>query len=171
VSTIVISSGVHVGAKGAGSISQDWFSGTPTEQFSDITLQLVSSQFLISAEGRLGDRDPVLLNFQGRGLASTYDTLKTIETIDVMNGRPRATLSGFLDVVAFRGFLVNVQAQLWADSQSRNAWGILTQVRNQVGDRGWTVQAVFMPCGLLWRRDISAVYVDPATYDTLDGGS
>ena len=168
--TVTFSSGVHIGARGAGSINQAWFSASPTTQFTTFTLTLAAVQALTSIEGRPGDREPVLLRFQGGGLPAGYDALKAVDARELLNGGSRTTLTGALDAVALSGFLLNMSLELEGDTDPRSEWGVLTQVRNTVqgGMRGWSVSAVFVPCAVFWHTGTESAYVDPITYAALE---
>ena len=169
--TVTFSSGVHVGARGSGSINQAWFSASPTTQFTTFTLTLAAVQALTSIEGRPGDREPIALTFQGGGLPAAYDLLKAMDARNVLNGGARMTLSGALDAVASSGFLAQVTLELEGDSSPRSEWGIVTQARNSVsgGMRGWTLSCVFVPCCLLWLAGTESVFAAPDCYAALPG--
>jgi hypothetical protein len=170
---VTFTSGVHVGTRGAGAINQGWFGETPTTQFATFSLSLSDVQALTSVEGRAGDKEPVLLRFQGGGLPAAYEKLKAVDARDLLNGTGRTTLSGAMDAVARSGFLLEMALELEGDTAPRTEWGVLSQVRNSVagGMRGWSVSAVFVPCAVFSWTGTENVFVDPITYATLDAGS
>jgi hypothetical protein len=166
MSTVTFSSGVHVGARSDPADWRTWFSATPTVQFTTFTLTLDDAQVLTSAEGRLGDREPVLMRFQGRGMAASYDLLKSVDARALVNGEPRVTISGFADAVAREGRLLKAAFQLRSDAVAREEWGILAGVRNLVdGSGGWSVTATFYPCDLLLWSGTNTVFLSPVAYE------
>lgn len=168
MSSVTFSSGVHVGTRNDAAAFITWFAASPTTEFSPVTLALSGVQVLTSAEGRVGDSEPVLLRFEGSGLTSAYDALKAIDSRDVVGGAPRTTLGGFKDAVARSGRLMQISLRLYGDSAARTEWGILSGVRNSVagGERGWSVSAVWQPCDALGLI-AGAWYLSPTAYAEL----
>jgi hypothetical protein len=165
MSTVTFSSGVHTGYPIPFEDFIAWFDPAVTVQFSPVTLALASVQVLTNVEGRAGDREPVLLRFEGGGLPAAYNALKAIDVRD-LQGEVKTTLSGWRDAVARSGFLVEMSLQLYGDTVARTEWGILTQVRNTVagGERGWGVTAVFIPCDALNWLGTGNWFMSPTAY-------
>ena len=173
MSTVTFSSGVHAGVRSDSTDFITWFDETPTTQFAPVTLQLSDVQVLTSVEGRAGDREPVLLRFEGGGLPTAYNALKAIDAREVLNGAPKTNLSGFRDAEALSGYLLKMSLQLFGDSAAREEWGILTGVRNTIagGARGWSVTAVFQPCDALAWRGTTNWFLSPTAYAGQSGGA
>lgn len=171
--TVTFTSGVHVGARGSGAITQAWFAASPTTQFATFTLELSDVQALTSVEGRPGDGEPILLTFQGGGLPAAYNSLKAMDARDLLNGGARTTLSGARDAVARSGYLAQISLELEGDSAPRTEWGIVTQARNRVsgGMRGWSLSCVFVPCDFLWWTGTETVFTNPTAYAALTAGA
>lgn len=171
MSSVTFSSGVHVGTRNDLVAFHGWFAPGLTTQFAPITLALSDVQVLTSVEGRAGDSEPVLLTFRGGGLPAAYDALKAIDCRDLLNGRPRTTLSGFRDAMARSGYLVQMSLQLEGDTEARTEWGVLANLRNTVagGQRGWTVSGVFHPCDALGQIGTTRWYLTPTLYVALAG--
>ena len=170
MSTVTFSSGVHAGTRASDSdMNQAWFDASTTSQFTNVTLELADVQFLTQIEGRIGDREPVLLTFEGGGMADAYAELKAIDARDLLNGQPFSTLSGWRDAVARDGKLVQASIRLYGDDAARTEWGVLTQVRNRVvrAQLAWTVTAIFHPCDALFLTGTSTVHVTPDAYSDL----
>jgi hypothetical protein len=165
MSTVTFTSGVHVGVRDDSIDFIDWFEATPTVQFATVTLALASVQVLTNVEGRAGDREPVLLRFEGGGLPASYNSLKAIDVRE-LQGDVKTTLSGWRDAVARSGLMVEMSLRLYGDSEARTEWGILTQVRNTIagGERGWGVTAVFIPCDALCWVGTSNWFMSPVAY-------
>jgi hypothetical protein len=166
VSSVTISSGVHVGERDDTLPRMEWFDPYPVEQFTAFTLALADVQVLTSVEGRPGDREPLLMRFQGRGMSTSYDLLKAVDVRELLNGEPRTAMSGFKDAMARSGRLVKISMRIWRDAYERSEWGVLTQVRNQIGggEGSWGVSAIFMPCDALGLINTTTWYMSPAAY-------
>lgn len=173
MSTVTFESGVHLGTRNDAADFIDWFDASPTTQFSPITVAVSSVQVLTSVEGRLGDGDPVLVQFGGGGLPSAYDALSAVAARGVLNGAPRKTLSGFRDAVIQSGFLLKMSMRLEWDSDARSEWGILTNLRNTVqgGQRGWRLSAVFHPCCAVAYTGLGSWVLNPVCFAELGGGA
>lgn len=161
--TVTFTSGAYVGARGSGPLTSAWFSGTPTTQFTTFTLKVVDTQVLAGIQGMPSRRKPIMLRLSGSGLSTVEDDLHNIEAYPLLNGGPRRTLSGFLDVVAGKGYLAKMALSLLGDSSDREEWGVLADLQVEVsgGDRGWTAACVFYPCDLLWWTGTDSVFIRP----------
>lgn len=169
MSIVTFASGVHVGARDDAQPFIDWFATTPTTQFSTFSLALASAQVLTAVEGRAGDREQLLLRFQGRGMATGYDSLKAISARGPLGDRPLVGLSGFLDWMAREAYLTQITLRLVGDI-SRTEWGVLSNVRNSVGPgSAWSVQAVFNPCDALGWVGTTNWFLTPTVYADLAG--
>ena len=175
MSTVTFTSGIHVGQRPEGAPGNfiDWFAATTTAQFSTFSLQVSGVQVLTSVQGRVGDRDPVLLRFGGGGLPSAYNSLSAVAARGVLNGAPRVNISDFRDAAIRSGFLVNISMQLEGDAEPRPDWGILTNVQNSVagGQRGWSVEAIFHPCDAAFWIGTRNWFLTPTAYASLAGES
>lgn len=170
--TVTFTSGVHVGTRGAGSINQGWFAGSPTTQFSTFSLDLADARGLESIINTPEHPAPVSLRFAGAGLAQALATLRAIEAQDVLNG-PRRTLSGYTDVVARTGFLCQLAVQLYGDEEARTGWGVLTDVQSAVefSQRNWSITARFFPVALLGWTGTESMFIHPTAYADLPAAS
>jgi hypothetical protein len=173
--TVTFSSGVYIGSDpGDGSqLGPGWFDDTPVVEFSQFTLEVSSIEVLTSVEGRPGDREPVLLRFEGSGMASAYNTLKLYDARRLLNGQPFATLSDFRDAEIHSGKLLRISLHLFGTVGALEEWGVLANVRNTVqgGQAGWMVTAVFHPCDLVNYTGTSSWVIRPGTDFGPDAGS
>lgn len=163
MSIVTFSSGAYVGTRQAGPLTSVWFAGSPTTQFTQFTLKVVDTQVVTGMQGVPGRRKPVLLRLGGSGLSTVEDDLHAIEAYPMLNGGPRRTLSGFLDVVAGKGYLCKMALKVLGDSADRVEWGVVSDVQVDIsgGTRGWTVTCIFHPCDLLWWAGTDSVFIRP----------
>lgn len=161
--TVTFTSGVYLGTRQATALDSSWFDAETTEEFTEFTLALADLQALNGVQGMPGRRKPVILRFTGSGLATVEEALHTIEAYPLMNGGPRRTMSGYLDVVAAQGHLCKMSLSLYGDSSDREEWGVLADVQPSIdgGARGWSVVATFYPCDLLWYTGSGSVAIRP----------
>jgi hypothetical protein len=161
--TVTISSGVYVGTRGDGPLTSAWFAGTPTTEFTTFTLKVTDTQVVAGISGMPSRRKPIMLRLAGSGLSTVEDDLHAIEAYPLLNGQPRRTLSGFLDVVAGKGRLCKLALRLLGDSADRTEWGVIADLNVEVsgGMHGWTATCVFYPCDLLWWTGTDSVFIRP----------
>ena len=171
MSLVTIRSGVHVGDRDDTAEFVTWFGATPVVRFSPITLELADHKSLIGIEGRLGDRQPVTLQFRGAGMAAGYDQLQALSCKRLLGGQPKTTLSGFRDAGTGKdeGELVQLEMRLYQDAAVRNEWGVLTQVRNTVRAGSWEVTGIFHPCDALFWIGTTNWFLSPPAYTALGG--
>jgi hypothetical protein len=172
VSTLTISSGVHVGTRNDATAFITWFAASPTTQFSPFTITSaarsgvgVGGQAVLGHAG-ITDR-PVVFEFQRRTRDVLNDSLAAVVAKDLLNGQPKTTLSGWRDAIARSGFLVNV-----AWSERRNAggstafsvWGVL--VVEDASVRGFTesMRLVLHPCDALCWLGTGKWFMSPLAY-------
>lgn len=161
--TVTFSSGAYVGNRGAGALTSSWFAGSPTTQFTAFTLAVASTQVVTGMQGVPTRRKPVVLRLGGSGLSTVEDDLHGIEAYPMLNGGPRRTLSGFLDVVAGKGYLCKMALRVFGDVADREEWGVVSDVQVDIsgGPRGWTATCIFYPCDLLWWAGTDSVFIRP----------
>lgn len=173
MATLTISSGVHVGSRGAGSINQGWFAGTTSTQFTQFSLTSSNSDVrlrtgpqAIIGHASLTDQ-PIQFEFARRTRDVLTDSLAAVAAKDVLNGGPRTTLSGYRDAVARSGYLASFAWSERDNASGTNAftvWGICTV--NAPTVRGTTESMVLLvyPCDVLWWTGTETLFTSPTAY-------
>lgn len=176
--TVTITSGVHVGQRGVGSINQAWFASTPTTQFSAITLSSVggAAQVTQGPQRILGhpgiEDEPVAFEFTRRTRDVLTDQLAAVVVKDLLNGGSRATSSGFRDAVARAGFLARFD---WCEPRGSSPssprqlslWGVARVSQASVRGLEQNLTLLVYPCSLLWWSRTESVFVTPTAYAAL----
>jgi hypothetical protein len=181
MASLVITSGVHVGVRGAGAIQQDWFGSTPTTQFSTVTLTSANASVSMkqgpqAIVGHAGLSDePIAFEFERRTRDTLTGGLAALAVKDLLNGGSRTTLSGAQDAVARSGFLANFA---WSERNNAggaptdfNVWGVCRIVQPTVRGARETMTLLVYPCAVFSWTGTENVFVDPTTYAALPGGS
>lgn len=169
---VTFTSGVYTGRRGTGGLNPDWFGGSPVEEFEEFTLTADETQPLTGIQGMPARRKPVVLRFTGSGLSAVEERLHQIEAYPVLNGQPRTTMSGFLDVVAGKGHLAKMTLSLLGDTAPREEWGVIADLQVSVdrGNRGWSIVATFYPCDLIWYTGSDQLAIRPGAAGAPGGG-
>lgn len=181
MATLTISSGVHVGARGAGAINQAWFADSPTTQFTTFSLTSASTNISlrtgpqgISGHGSLTDL-PIAFEFERRTRDVLTDSLAAVAVKDLLNGGPRTTLSGARDAVARSGYLASFA---WSErrndggaAESFTVWGVCRVTTADVRGLRESMTLLIYPCDYLWWTGTETVYTTPTAYAALDAGA
>jgi hypothetical protein len=177
MATLTISSGVHVGVRDDTTDWTDWFAASPTTQFTQFALSS-ANPVRTGPQGIAGHADlrgaPIVFQVDRRARDVLTDSLAAVAVEDLLNGRPRTTLSGFRDAVARSGFLANFA---WTErrndgtgAESFNVWGV--GVVTDASVRGFTesLQLTVWPCDLLWWTGTTSCFLTPTAYTELVTG-
>ena len=177
MATVTISSGVHVGTRYDNAAFIDWFAASPTTQFSSFSFTSAGSvpsartgPQQISGHASLTDL-PIEFSVERRARDVLTDSLAAVAVKDLLNGRPRTTLSGFKDAMARSGYLVKVG---WSErdnvSGSTNAyevWGVLQVPDATVRGARESLRLVLWPCDALGWIGTTSWFLTPTEYAAL----
>ena len=175
--SITISSGVHVGTRDDNAAFVDWFAASPTTRFTTVTLQGVArwaggrtGGSIITGHAGLGGQ-PVTFEFERLTRDVLTDSLAAVVTEDLINGRPRTTLSGFKDAMARGGELVKVA---WTERrndgstpESFEVWGVLVVADATVRGTRESLRVVLWPCDALGWVGTTNWFLTPDKYAEL----
>jgi hypothetical protein len=177
MATLTISSGVHVGTRDDSTDWTTWFEASPTTQFETFTLASTSATVSrrTGPQAITGHADlvggPVIFQVDRRARDVITDSLAAVAVEDLLNGRPRTTLSGFRDAVARSGYLANVA---WSErrndggtAESFSVWGVIQVTDASVRGLTESLQLTVWPCDLLWWTGTTSCYLSPAAYADL----
>ena len=177
MASLTITSGVHVGSRGTGSIHQGWFAGSPSTQFTTFALTSANADVklrqgpqVIIGHADLDD-EPIAFEFSRRTRDALTSDLADVAVKSLLNGQPQRTLSGSLQAVARAGYLANFA---WSErtnaggaNTSFSVWGVARVVQPTVRGLTETMTLLVYPCSLLWWTGTETVFVDPTTYAAL----
>jgi hypothetical protein len=175
MSVVTFSSGVHAGARAAGSMTSAWFSATPTTQFATFSLTSASAPRTgpqgVSGHANLKDA-PVEFQVERNARDTLTNNLSLIAVQDMLNGRPRTTLSGWRDAGARSGFLAKVA---WSErvnatgalSTPFEVWGVVQVVDASVRGTRENLRVLVWPCDALFFIGTTNWWVTPSAYATL----
>jgi len=175
---VTFSSGVHVGVRDDSTEWETWFAEATTTQFA--TFKLSSAETVRTGPqgitGHAGLRGgPVIFQVDRRARDTLSASLVGIAAEDLLNGRPRTTLSGFRDAVARSGFLAKVA---WAERknaggtpESFEVWGVVQVTDASVRGLTESLQLTVWPCDLLWWAGTTSCFLSPTAYAELVAGS
>jgi len=174
MATLTISSGVHVGVRDDATEWTTWFASGTTEQFGSFTLSSASTTVGLrtgpqAVSGHASLRGaPVIFQVDRRARDVVTDALSAVAVEDLLNGRPRTTLSGFRDAVARSGFLANVA---WSErrndggaAESFSVWGVVQVTDASVRGLTESLQLTVWPCDLLWWSGTTSCFLTPDAY-------
>jgi len=179
MATLTISSGVHVGVRDDSAEWTTWFAASTTTQFATFTLSSASGtvslrtgpQAITGHAGLVGG--PVIFQVDRRARDVITDSLSSVAVEDLLNGRPRTTLSGFRDAVARSGFLAKFA---WTErrndggtAESFEVWGVGVVTDASVRGLTESLQLTVWPCDLLWWTGTNACFLSPTAYALLVG--
>ena len=179
MATLTISSGVHVGTRDDSMDWTAWFAASTTTQFATFTLASTSAtvsrrtgpQAITGHAGLVGG--PVIFQVDRRARDVLTDALAAVAVEDLLNGRPRTTLSGFRDAVARSGYLANVA---WTErrndggtAESFSVWGVIQVTDASVRGLTESLQLTVWPCCMLFHAGTNNVFMCPDAYDDLIG--
>jgi len=174
MATLTISSGVHVGTRDDSTAWTTWFAATTTTQFSTFTLSSTNAvktgPQTISGHADLKG-NPITFNIERRARDVVTDSLAAVQVEDLLNARPRTTLSGFRDAVARSGYLANFA---WTErrndggtAESFSVWGVVQVTDASVRGLSESLQLTVWPCDLLWWAGTTSCFLTPAAYADL----
>jgi hypothetical protein len=175
---VTFSSGVHVGIRNDNASYTEWFAEDPVNQFEEFKLSSAEAvrtgpQGITGHAGLVGG--PVVFQVDRRARDVLTDSLAAVAVEDLLNGRPRATLSGFRDAVARSGYLAKVA---WTERrndlsypESFEVWGVVQVTDASVRGTRESLQVTVWPCDLLWWTGTNFCFLSSDEYDRLIGGS
>ena len=177
MSTVTISSGVHLGTRDDSEDFIDWFDASPTSQFSTFsfsaTATVKSSAQRISGHAGLRGA-PIEFGVERRARDVVSAHLVNVAAEGLLNGRPRTTLSGFRDAVMRSGFLCKVA---WSErnnaggaNQAFEVWGVI--VVNDATVQGLNERLSFTvwPCCAVAYTGLGSWVLNPECFAELGGG-
>ena len=178
MSTVTISSGVHVGQRPEGDPGDfiDWFAATTTAQFSTFTFS-ASTAPKTSAQRISGHASltgaPIEFGVDRRARNIITDHLASIAAQELLGGRPRATLSGFRDAAIRSGFLVNAA---WSErdnsggsARAFNVWGVIVVNDATVSGLNERLSVTLWPCDAAFWIGTRNWFLTPTAYASLSG--
>ena len=170
MATLTFTSGVHVGTRDDSLPWEDWFASSTTAQFSTFTLSSAST-VRTGPQGVSGHASlrgaPVIFQVDRRARDVLTASLAAVQVEDLLNGRPRTTLSGFRDAVARSGYLCNVA---WSErknsggTESFSVWGVVQVTDASVRGLTESLQLTVWPCDLLWWTGTDSCFLTPTAY-------
>ena len=174
---VTFSSGVHVGVRDDATEWDTWFAAATTSQFATFSLTSAGAiarsrtgpQAITGHAGLVGG--PVVFQVDRRARDVITDSLAAVAVEDLLNGRPRTTLSGFRDAVARSGFLAKVA---WTErrnsggtAESFEVWGVVQVTDASVRGLSESLQVTVWPCDLLWWAGTTSCFLSPTAYAAL----
>jgi hypothetical protein len=178
MATLTISSGVHVGTRDDTTDWDTWFAEATTTQFSTFTLSSANT-VRTGPQGITGHASlvggPIIFQIDRRARDVLTDSLASVAVEDLLNGRPRTTLSGFRDAVARSGYLAKFA---WTErrndggtAESFEVWGVGVVTDASVRGLTESLQLTVWPCDLLWWTGTANCFLTPDAYADLVAGS
>jgi hypothetical protein len=176
MSVVTFSSGVHAGTRGAGSMSAGWFGSAPSTQFATFSLTSASAPRTgpqsLSGHANLKDA-PIEFQVERNARDTLTDKLSLIAVQEMLNGRPRATLSGWRDAGVRSGALAKV---VWSErvnasgtaSSPFEVWGVVQVVDASVRGTRETLRFLVWPCDALFFIGTTNWWVTPSAYALLE---